>query len=104
MIIYGRRSFCMKSFQLADIGIANDIPDFVKFEVRQTYVHIYWIPLFPIGKIWCVRKTDDKLYEVNAEILPALQSLPHPKVSWVAFIGLILIGVLFLAFVVAGRL
>ncbi|PSL43487.1 hypothetical protein CLV51_108179 [Chitinophaga niastensis] len=91
--IYGRRSLCLKAFQLADIGIASDVPDFVQFEVRQEYAHLYWIPLFPIGKIWCVRKTDDKLYEVHEDLLPLLKALPHPAVSWISFLGPILIGV-----------
>ena len=87
----------MKAFQLADIGIFNDAPDFVQFELRQEYAHLYWIPLFPIGKVWCVRKTDDKLYNVNEELLPLLEALPHPRVSWLAFAGPILIagGLLF---------
>lgn len=81
----------MKSFQLADIGVFSNVPDFVQFEVRQQYAHLYWIPLFPLGKMWCVRKSDDKLYEVNDELLPLLEALPHPSTSWVAFLGPILI-------------
>jgi hypothetical protein len=92
LIFYGRRSLRLKAFQLADIGIFSEIPDFVQFEVRQEYAHLYWIPLFPIGKIWCVRKTDDKLYEVNEELLPQLKALPHPSVSWIAFLGPVLVG------------
>lgn len=91
IFFYGRRSLLMKSFQLADIGVFSDVPDFVQFELRQNYAHLYWIPLFPLGKMWCVRKADDKLYEVNEELLPLLEALPHPSMSWVAFLGPILL-------------
>ncbi|SEW50444.1 hypothetical protein [Chitinophaga arvensicola] len=98
IFFYGRRSLLMKSFQLTDIGIFSDVPDFVRFELRQEYAHLYWIPFFPLGKMWCVRKSDDKLYEVSSEVLPLLKALPHPTVSWMAFLGPILLAVVFLLF------
>lgn len=91
MIIYGRRSFRVRAAQLADIGIHEQVPGIVQFELRQNYAHIYWIPMLPLGSQWCIRKTDDKLYEVNDSLLPALNALPRPKLGWVAFIGPILI-------------
>ncbi|QHS58619.1 hypothetical protein [Chitinophaga agri] len=97
MIIYGRNSFNAKTVQLSEIGIHEQVPGIVQFELRQQYAHLYWIPMFPIGSNWCVRKSDNKLYEVNYELLPALNALPRRKLGWVAFIGPILIagGLLF---------
>lgn len=96
MIIYGRNSFNAKTVKLSEIGIHDQVPGVVQFELRQQYAHLYWIPMFPIGSMWCVRKSDNKLYEVSNELLPSLNSLPRRKLGWVAFIGPILIAVGFL--------
>jgi hypothetical protein len=91
MIIYGRRSFNAKSVKLSEIGITTDVPGVVQFEYRQQYAHIYWIPMFPLGAEWCVRKTDDKLYELSSqELIPVLNAVPRPKLGWVTFLGPIL--------------
>jgi len=103
MIIYGRNSFNAKTVELSELGIHSDVPGVVRFELRQQYAHLYWIPFFPIGSQWCVRKTDDKLYEVNAELLPALNALPRKKVGWIAFLGPILLGAGFLLFNLFGK-
>ncbi|MVT12430.1 hypothetical protein [Chitinophaga tropicalis] len=103
MIIYGRNSYRVRSAQLAEIGINEQIPGIVQFELRQNYAHIYWIPLFPLGSQWCIRKTDNKLYEVNDSLLPALNALPRPKNGWIAFTGLILIAAALLWFSIFVR-
>lgn len=92
IFFYGRNSFKMKAVQLSEIGIHSAVPGVVQFELRQQYGHLYWIPMFSLGTQWCVRKTDNKLYEVNSELLPTLNALPRPKLGWIAFTGPILVG------------
>lgn len=93
---YGRNSFKVKAVQLAEIGIHESVPGVVQFEYRQQYAHLYWIPMFPIGSMWCVRKTDNKLYEVSSELLPALNAVPRRKMGWLAFAGPIIIALVLL--------
>ncbi|BAV04084.1 hypothetical protein SAMN05421788_104180 [Filimonas lacunae] len=87
IFFYGRKSFNAKTVQLSDIGIFETQSDIVQFELRQEYAHLYWIPFFPVGSKWCARKSDNNLYEVNNELVPALDAIPRKKLGWVAFIG-----------------
>jgi hypothetical protein len=98
ILYYGRNSFKVKTVQLSDIGINTEVPGVVHFEYRQQYAHLYWIPMFPIGSQWCVRKTDNKLYEVNHELLPALNALPRRKMGWLAFAGPIIAALVLIYF------
>lgn len=64
MIVFGIKSFRIRSFSLEDLGILyNEEPD-VRIEVRQTYFHLFYIPCFGLGKMWAVRK-NDRLYEMT---------------------------------------
>jgi hypothetical protein len=96
MIIYGRNSYNAKTVKLSEVGVHDQVSGIVQFELRQQYAHVYWIPIFPIGSMWCVRKTDNKLYEVNSDFLPTLNALPRRKMGWVAFLGPIIIAFGFL--------
>jgi hypothetical protein len=102
IFFYGRNSFKVKTVQLSEIGIHSEVPGVVQFELRQQYGHLYWIPMFPMGSQWCVRKTDNKLYEVNSELLPTLNALPRRKLGWLAFAGPIIIGLVLLYFKIFG--
>jgi hypothetical protein len=96
IFFYGRNSFKVRAVQLSEVGIHSEVPGVVQFELRQKYGHLYWIPMFSMGTMWCVRKTDNKLYEVNPDLLPTLNALPRPKRGWLAFAGPILFGIVLL--------
>ncbi|MRX63271.1 hypothetical protein [Maribacter luteus] len=38
----------------------------LQVEKRIEYFHFMYIPIFPIGKIWTLRKKDGKLYDINS--------------------------------------
>jgi hypothetical protein len=67
MIVYGWNSYLLKSVSLVELGIiTNDTPD-TNIEYRQKYFHLFFIPFFPIGRIWVVRQ-GGKMYDVAPEI------------------------------------
>ncbi len=97
MIVFGWNTFLLIKLMADEVGFANK-GETVNYhiEVRQKYFHLCWIPFFPIGKMWAIRKHEDnELYELSQEGLMALQSrVPEPKTSWYAYSGLILLGAL----------
>ncbi|WP_289662345.1 hypothetical protein [Flavobacterium panacagri] len=61
MIVFGHRNFKIKEIHPNELGLIDDTDYMI--EIRQKYVHIYFIPFFGIGKIWGIRKHGE-LYEL----------------------------------------
>lgn len=62
-IVFGVRHFKLKEYTLKELGIPNEGNANVTIERRQKYFHLYWIPFFPTGKKWALRKGSE-LYEL----------------------------------------
>jgi hypothetical protein len=94
MIVYGYNNFLIKSYTPEELGIFREqgSPE-IKLEVRQKYAHLFWIPFFPIGKIWVVKKGGlDTLYEMPVEIKNSiLARYGTPGTPWYSF-ALFIIG------------
>src|SRR5690349_6696147 len=93
MIVFGHNNFRMRSYTPTELGLPPEFNAY-NIEIRQRYAHIFWIPLFPIGKIWGLRKhADNELYEMPASVRAHVeQAVKVPTVSIWAFTGLMLIG------------
>jgi hypothetical protein len=99
-IVFGWNSFKVRSFTLPEIGIMKQTEPGLQFEVRQAYFHLFWIPMFGLGKRWVVRK-GDKMYEMPDEIrVLARRSLTGIRMPWYTCAGplmLLTAGILFWA-------
>lgn len=98
MIIFGTGSLLIKRFSPADLNISKDeTGDHITYEVKQKYVHIFWIPVFPIDKIWIMRQNGTKqAYELPKKIQYLIENekakeIKTPITSWV-FLLLIALG------------
>ena len=77
-IVFGWNSYCSKSVYLSELGVLNKEQQDLKIEYRQKYFHLFYIPVFPIGSFWGVKK-DGKWYAIKPELA---QSLDPVKPSW----------------------
>jgi hypothetical protein len=87
MIVFGHNSFLLHGCKPSELGLPADVDQQYRIERRQRYAHVFWIPAFGIGKIWCLRdlKSND-LYHPNATILQFLNALPlQDKTPWYTF-------------------
>jgi hypothetical protein len=90
-IVFGWNSFKVRSFTLAEIGIMKQPEAGLQFEVRQAYFHLFWIPMFGLGKRWVVRK-GDKLYDMPDDIKAlARKSLTGIRMPWYTCAGPIMV-------------
>ena len=90
-IVFGWNSFKVRSFTLAEVGVMKEAEPGLEFEVRQAYFHLFWIPMFSIGKRWVVRK-GGKMYEMPGDIKARAQrSLTGVRTPWYTFTGPILL-------------
>jgi hypothetical protein len=91
MIVWGHNSFRLKKVAPFEVGLLDTSFNNMHFELRQRYGHLFWIPIFPIGQKWVVRKADNKMYEITPELSAHLiMAYPH-KVSIWAFTGPLLV-------------
>jgi hypothetical protein len=70
-IVFGVKHFKLKSYSLKELGLSEEEDNIIKIELRQKYFHLYWIPFFPTGKTWVVRK-DNQLYDLPLKYKLAL--------------------------------
>ena len=89
-ILFGWNSYLLKSIAPIELGLsANDLPN-TRIEYRQRYFHLFFIPLFPIGRIWTVRK-EGKLYEPSEQLELALAQVQLGRLPGVwAWSGILL--------------
>ena len=105
MIIYGHNHFRQRSFIPTELGLPQSFNEY-NIEIRQRYFHLFWIPFFPIGKIWGLRKhADNKLYEMPDSVKQHVrQNTKVPGVSIWAFSGLMVIGLIGIIAIVSNSI
>jgi hypothetical protein len=104
MIVFGHNSFLLNKCKPSQLGLPEEMNQHYSIERRQRYFHLFWIPVFGIGKIWGLRKiTDGQLYNPNPELAAILDSLPlQEKTPWYTFSFLVLglaAGLIFMIYV-----
>lgn len=77
-IIFGTNSYRLKSVSPMEISAQFAAQSDLKIEYRQRYFHLFFIPFFPIGKVWSVRQ-GGKLYHASDELKLALQDVQPEK-------------------------
>lgn len=88
-IFFGSRHFKIRDLYPHELRLLNNTD--LNIEIRQKYFHIYWIPLFGLGKIWLIRK-DDQLYELPIQYIQEIKR-QNIKVRspWYTYAGPLLI-------------
>jgi hypothetical protein len=96
MLIYGWNSFLIRTFSAFELGLTSDFSNDFNVEVRQKYFHLFWIPFFSLGKIWCVRKGGE-LYDLNDDAKKQIKTANvEAKTPFYTYAGLIAIALLFI--------
>lgn len=104
MIVFGHNNFLIKSYTAKEVGIPEEQATGMLFQVRQRYAHIFWIPIFPIGKAYVLKREGEKqLYEMPTEIKQVIQArYGNPKTPWYSF-ALLLLGLAIGFFALIGN-
>ena len=102
MIIYGHNNFLIKSIDAEQLGMNLD-PSWngVKFQIRQRYAHLFWIPFFPIGKLWAIKKPGSSdLFDMPDEIRNFIEQKYQGqyKTPWYSY-SLLLLGLTVLGWI-----
>jgi hypothetical protein len=108
MIIYGMRASLRKTEPIADNCPNCNTSGSVQMNVFQRYAHIFWIPMFPIGKTGvsqCLHcRQILKLKEMPASVKLGYDNLKtHAKIPVWTFSGLLLIALTIVGFSIADK-
>ncbi len=102
MVVFGHGSFSIKKYNPANLKIpSNSGWEGVTIEIRQRYAHLFWIPFFPIGKLYGLKKPGEKdLYEMPEDLKTHIKThfsseLKTPWYSWSLFYIGALVGLFF---------
>ena len=86
MIIFGHYSTVYKSFTANDLNISEAGARGIEFQVRQRHAHVFWIPIFPIGKIYAIKRPgDSNKYEMPVDIQMLIQQQQEISTPWYSF-------------------
>lgn len=97
-MIYGYYTVPLKTVRGSELPEEIQVEDDADFRCGIKLAHLMFIPFFPLGKSWVMRKYDNS-YEISEEAEQLLDTLyGTPKTPWYSFSGLILIGLVFLYF------
>src|SRR5262245_46796849 len=77
-ILFGWNTYRLKAVSPLELGLQTKEQTDIILEYRQRYFHLFFIPIFPIGRFWAVRK-DGKLYHTPPELE---QALYHIRTNW----------------------
>jgi hypothetical protein len=74
MILFGWNNYRLTSVQPHELGVQASANADMSIEYRQKYFHLFFIPVFPLGKFWAVRQAG-QLYEPSAQLRERLESM-----------------------------
>lgn len=92
-MVFGWSHFKLKSIDPYAAGLTQNPQPGYQIEIRQRYFHLLWIPCFPLGKKWALRK-DGALYEMPEPYKYVLQERKdlHASTPWYTFAGPLIIA------------
>lgn len=82
--VFGWYSFRLKTYSAEELQLNPEEWNNGTFEVRQKVAHIFWLPLFSIGKMYAVRKKG-KLYDLPDSVINTIKNKGKVKTPWYSF-------------------
>ena len=81
-IVYGSGTYTMQRFTPSELGLFDSSFEGYEFSIVRKYAHLYWLPLFPIGTLYAVKKPGEKdKYEVTDPSLISMMQ-EHKMPFW----------------------
>ncbi|OJJ21179.1 hypothetical protein BKI52_11470 [marine bacterium AO1-C] len=97
-MVFGYYTVSLKTVHADQLPAEIPVDAGTHFEYGLKLAHILFIPIFPIGKQWLLKR-DGNSYEVTPEAAQLFDTLyGKPKTPWYAFAGLILAGLALIYF------
>ena len=102
-IAFGWYSFRIKAYKPSELGLQTAEYQSASIEVRQRCFHLFFIPVFGIGKIYSLRK-DGRLYELPQELIEKVQKKGKLGTPFYTYAFPILAALFFVSYLIYGQL
>ncbi len=94
-IVFGVYNIGIKEYSPSELGITDEAAKPYTFAVKQRIFHVFWIPIFPLYKIYAMVDRAGTAYHAPAGIESMLRNAGRHKTPWYSFSLLILAVVVF---------
>jgi hypothetical protein len=84
MIVFGWYAFLIRFFTQEQLQIVLQNFEGAQFEVRQKVLHVFWIPIFPVGKQYIMRLNGQK-HEMPGTVISAIKDYEDVRTPWYSF-------------------
>jgi hypothetical protein len=94
-IVFGLYNIKIKEYQPAELGITAESVKGCKIAVKQRIFHLFWIPFFPVMKIYALVDKDNQAYHASYELKKLIKKTGKHRTPWYSFalpiIGLVVL-------------
>lgn len=103
MIVFGHNNFNLLTVMPAELGMIDSQFAGIKFQLRQKYGHLFWIPFIPLGTMWVINRGDGKLYHCPPDMEHTLRQRYPRGGSIFAWSGLLLIAAIAIIYTISEK-
>ena len=84
-IVYGLYTINIKQYKPSDLGLNDESLKDYTFAVKQRIFHIFWIPFFPIKRIYALVDRNNVAYHASPELTHILKRSGKHRTPWYSF-------------------
>jgi len=92
-IVFGVYNIGIKEYSPLELGITDEAAKAYTFAVKQRIFHLFWIPIFPLYKVYAMVDRAGTAYHAPTGIEQVLRNAGRHKTPWYSFLLLILAAV-----------
>jgi hypothetical protein len=84
-IVFGLYNINIKEYKPAELGIIDENSKDFTFAVKQRIFHIFWIPFFPVMRIYAIIDKNKNAYHASPDLKKILKNAGKHRTPWYSF-------------------
>lgn len=84
-IVFGTYNIHLKTYSSRELGLTMEDAEKYVFEVKQRIFHVFWIPIFPLYKVFAFGLPHGPRYHAPIEIERAIKNRKEYRTPWYSF-------------------
>jgi hypothetical protein len=84
-IVFGLYNINIKQYKPSDLGITDESLKDYTFAVKQRIFHIFWIPIFPVKKIYALVDRNNVAYHATYDLKHVIKQSEKVRTPWYSF-------------------
>lgn len=84
-IVFGLYNINIKHYKPSDLGLIDESIKEYTFAVKQRIFHIFWIPFFPVKRVYTIIDRHNVAYHASPELTHILKQSGRHRTPWYSF-------------------